>query len=113
MRTLSQALLVLAFSVLASLLFAAPAQAACYEDIGCTDEDVFDEDDLEDLKCSALWELRNVIYFDNGYCFKTKRAINFFGNDECEYDDAEDIEFSKVEQRNINTIVSVEDDKGC
>lgn len=103
----------LAYAILISMLFAVPANAACYDGLGCTDEDEFDADDLEDLKCSALWELRNVIYFDHGYCFKTRRAINFFGNDECEVDDAEDIEFSEIEQHNIDTIVAVEDDKGC
>jgi hypothetical protein len=103
----------LAYAFLISMLFAAPANAACYQDLGCTDEDEFSEDDLEDLSCSSLWELRNVIYFDHGYCFKTNRAINHFGNDECEIDDAEDIEFSEIEQQNINTIVSIEDDKGC
>jgi hypothetical protein len=103
----------LAYAFLISMLFAAPVNAACFEDIGCTDEDEFREDDLEDLRCSALWELRNVIYFDHGYCFRTRRAINFFGNDQCEYDDAEDIEFSDIERHNISTIRSVEDDKGC
>lgn len=103
----------LACAFLISMMFAAPANAACYENIGCTDEDEFEEDDLEELSCRALWELRNVIYFDHGYCFKTRRAINFFGNDECHVDDAEDIEFSEVEQHNINAIVAVEDDKGC
>jgi hypothetical protein len=103
----------LVYALLISMLFAAPTNAACYEDIGCTDEDEFSENDLEDLRCNALWELRNVIYFEHGYCFKTKRAKNFFGNDECEFEDAEDIEFSEIEQQNIDTIVSVEDDKGC
>jgi hypothetical protein len=103
----------LAYALLISLLIATPAQAACFSGIGCTDEDEFDADDLSELKCSALWELRNSIYFEAGYCFQTKRAINFFGNDECEYDDAEDIEFSSVEQTNINTIVDVEAENGC
>jgi hypothetical protein len=103
----------LAYALLISLLIAGPANAACFSNVGCTDEDEFDQDDLAELKCSALWELRNTIYYERGYCFKTKRAIDFFGNDECEYDDAEDIGFSEVEQTNINSIVEVEDDKGC
>jgi hypothetical protein len=103
----------LAYAVVISMFLAGTAHAACYEEIGCTDEDEFAEEDLEELSCRALWELRNVIYFDHGYCFKTSRAINFFGNDECEIEDAEDIEFSDIEQHNINAIVEVEDDKGC
>ena len=101
------------YACLVAMLFATPATAACYSGIGCTDEDWFEEDDLDYLKCGALWELRNVIYHERGYCFKTKRAINYFGNDECEYDDAEDIEFSDVEWNNITVISDVEDYKGC
>jgi hypothetical protein len=103
----------LAYALLISLLVATPASAACYAGIGCTDEDEFDAGDLEDLKCSGLWELRNVIYHEAGYCFKTRRAIDFFGNDDCEYDDAEDIRFSEVEQANIDTIAEVESERGC
>lgn len=103
----------IAYAVALSLLLASPAAAACFGNIGCTDEDRFDEDDLSDLKCSKLWEIRNTIYYEAGYCFKTRKAIKFFGNDECEYDDAEDLSFSRIEQHNIDAIVSVEDDKGC
>ena len=90
-----------------------PALANCYEDIGCDDSEYFTKSDLRELSCQALWEVRNGIYFQNGYCFKTKKAIRFFGNDECEYDDAADISFNKYEQRNISTITSVESQKGC
>jgi hypothetical protein len=103
----------LLYALAISMLLAGTAEAACFEDIGCTDEDEFEPEELEELSCGSLWELRNVIYFDHGYCFRTSRAIDFFGNDECEIDDAEDIEFSEIEQHNINAIVEVEDDKGC
>jgi hypothetical protein len=103
----------LVYACLMAALIATPANAACYQYIGCTDEDRFEAEDLEDYKCTQLWVVRNVIYYEHGYCFKTKRAINYFGNDDCEYDDAEDIEFSSIEQHNIDVIVEVEDDKGC
>lgn len=90
-----------------------PALANCYEDIGCSDSDYYRKSDLRELDCDVLWELRNEIYYENGYCFKTKKAIRFFGNDECEYDDAEDIRFNRYEQRNISTIASVEKELQC
>ncbi|MHB1104193.1 MAG: YARHG domain-containing protein [Devosia sp.] len=95
------------------LLTSGSAMANCYEIIGCTDEDVFRKSDLRTFSCSTLWELRNTIYFEHGYCFKTKRAINFFGNDECYIDDAEDIDFNSIEETNIARISSVEKQKGC
>lgn len=95
------------------LLTGGSARANCYEIIGCTDEDVFRKSDLRTFSCSTLWELRNTIYFEHGYCFKTKRAINFFGNDECYIDDAEDIDFNSVEQTNIARISAVEKQRGC
>ena len=106
-------MLKLIYAVAISLLFAGPSLAACYEDLGCTDEDRFSASELRNFKCSALWELRNVIYYEAGYCFKTKRAINHFGNDQCEIDDAEDLDFSRIEQSNIDTIARVEKRKGC
>lgn len=103
----------LACTLLIFALLAAPAAAACYQYVGCTDEDELSYDDLVGLGCTALWELRNQIFHEHGYCFKTQRAISFFGEDGCRYDDAKDIEFSSIEQRNIDTIVRAEKYKGC
>lgn len=103
----------LAIALTLALLSAGPSFANCYEIIGCADEDVFRKSDLRKFSCSILWELRNTMYFDHGYCFKTKKAINFFGNDECTTDDAEDLDFNNVEQTNISRISSVEKQKGC
>jgi hypothetical protein len=33
--------------------------------------------------CQDLWAERNGYYQANGYCFKTARAINYFGNGGC------------------------------
>ena len=38
-----------------------------------------------------LWEVRNWIYKENGYCFHTPKAIKAFGNAGCKYDDAADV----------------------
>jgi hypothetical protein len=103
----------LAIALGIALLTSGSAMANCYEIIGCSDQDLFKKSDLKKFSCSTLWELRNAFYFEHGYCFKTKRAINTFGNYQCEFDDAEDIEFNSVELTNISRISSVEKQKGC
>src|SRR5207249_301574 len=35
--------------------------------------------------CDDLWVARNTIYKNRGYCFKTQRAISYFGNAGCRY----------------------------
>jgi len=90
-----------------------PATAACYEEIGCTDSDQFSRPDLRDQSCDTLWEVRNEIYKEGGYCFKTSRAIDFFGNARCTTDNMNDVRMSRIERYNINQIVAVEREMGC
>ena len=35
--------------------------------------------DYSSMSCYDLWYARNAIFADEGYCFKTQRAINVFG----------------------------------
>ena len=44
--------------------------------------------------CYDLWVQRNSIYKEYGYCFKTPRAISYFGNAGCQYDNEGDIPLS-------------------
>ena len=101
--------------IAAALTFAAtgPALATCYEDLGCNDSEYFSRSDLRDLDCDVLWEIRNQIYFDAGYCFKTERALDFFGDDECEFEDAEDLDFNTYQVRNISRIQDAEKRNQC
>ncbi|MDB5506105.1 MAG: hypothetical protein JWR75_743 [Devosia sp.] len=87
--------------------------ANCYEDLGCTDTERFRKSDVSALSCQALWEVRNEIYYENGLCFQTKRAINFFGNSGCYVDDPANIKFNKFEQGNVDMIRSIEQSRGC
>ena len=103
----------LAIALAIALLTSGSAMANCYEIIGCSDEDVFKRSDLRKFSCSTLWELRNTFYYEHGYCFKTKRALDTFSNDQCYFDDAGNIDFNSVEQTNITRISSVEKQKGC
>ena len=45
-----------------------------------------DAHDAEKLGCEQLWTVRNGIYHARGYCFKTERAREAFGNQGCQYD---------------------------
>ena len=105
--------------IAAALLLAtlpAPAFAGCFENlgtIGCTHLETFGHGELRGLSCSNLWYVRNSIYNDNGYCFKTKAAQAEFDNSDCFVQDAAKLRFNKHEQSNINAIVRVEKEKGC
>jgi YARHG domain len=91
----------------------APARADCYEDIGCTDTDVFAQTDLRHLSCQNLWFVRNRIFDENGYCFKTARGRQAFDNSDCWVDDQEMVKLSTIERRNVEAIVKAETAKGC
>jgi len=89
------------------------AAANCYEIIGCSDSEYFKPSDLKKLGCQPLWEVRNWIYKENGYCFKTPKAIKAFGNAGCLYDEAADVPLNKFEKYNVGAIKKVETQKGC
>lgn len=47
--------------------------------------------------CEELWWERNNVYKQRGYCFKTARAIQAFGNAGCQYDAIEAVPLSKMD----------------
>lgn len=94
-------------------LASSPALANCYELIGCTDTDYYKAEQLQQLGCQPLWDVRNTIYKENGYCFHTARAIAYFGNAGCKFDKAEDVPLSAIERHNVLAIKKVEKGKGC
>jgi hypothetical protein len=63
--------------------------------------------------CSQLWQMRNSIYKDRGYCFKTARAIRFFGNVGCRFDDEAAVPLSPGDRQRIAVIVGRERALGC
>ncbi len=63
--------------------------------------------------CSQLWVARNSIYKAAGYCFKTQRAISYFGNAGCTYDVEAALPLSPDERARINAIVAQERMYGC
>lgn len=93
-----------------------PAAAGCFEDLGrtgCTDEESFSVAELRQLSCESLWLVRNSIYADHGYCFRTQAAIQAFGNEGCRATNAATLPLNRHEQTNVNRIVQVERESGC
>jgi hypothetical protein len=90
------------------------SRAACFEDgIGCTNDHYIPKSRLTALSCDALWTVRNTIYDEHGYCFRTARAKDLFSNEDCHVSNAADLNFNKYERGNIDRIVAVERVKGC
>ena len=58
--------------------------------------------------CGDLWVERNTYYKQAGYCFKTARAISYFGNAGCAYDNERDVPFSRAVRARVNQIVALE-----
>jgi hypothetical protein len=72
------ALLSVAFSALSAVVAASPAQANCHENFGCTDSEYFAAYQLEQASCQVLWEVRNIIFKERGYCFAPQKAVKAF-----------------------------------
>ncbi|PZN95160.1 MAG: YARHG domain-containing protein [Hyphomicrobiales bacterium] len=63
--------------------------------------------------CDDLWYARNEIYKAQGYCFRTRRGIEAFGNAGCRYDNAEDLPLSNSQRRSIAEIQREERARRC
>jgi hypothetical protein len=94
MRLLSR----FAAGCLAAAVIAAPAAAG---------------DGPEFWNCGELWQQRNQVYKDQGYCFRTARAIRTFGNSGCRYDDIDDVPLSANQRRDVAEIQRYERMRGC
>jgi hypothetical protein len=63
--------------------------------------------------CDQLWVERNQYYKNHGYCFKTQRAIGYFGNGGCFIQDDNAVPFTPAERGRIDQIVQQERAMGC
>ena len=86
---------------------------ACYEIIGCPHEEMIRQEDLADFGCDTLYDVRNIIYKENGYCFSTSKAIERFGNDRCRFADPLRVPLNEIERRNIAIIRAAERQRAC
>ncbi|GJE62560.1 YARHG domain-containing protein [Methylobacterium trifolii] len=66
-----------------------------------------------DFPCDELWGERNATYKDAGYCFKTQRGIQAFGNAGCQYDDIADVPLSARDRAKVADIQRRERENGC
>jgi len=69
--------------------------------------------DAQEGACFRLWVARNSIYKANGYCFKTDRAIAYFGNEGCAYEYEGDVPMSRADRARIARIRAQERNLGC
>ena len=65
------------------------------------------------MSCQILWEVRNTIYKENGYCFHTAKGIKFFGNAGCTYDNEGSIPMSRADKNTVLAIKKREQNLGC
>jgi hypothetical protein len=63
--------------------------------------------------CDDLWYARNEIYKAQGYCFRTRRGIEAFGNAGCQYDNADEVPLSAAQRRTIADIQREERARRC
>ena len=63
--------------------------------------------------CQDLWVERNSYYKQAGYCFKTSRAISYFGNGGCIYDIEASVPLPRDIRARIAEITRIERRSGC
>ena len=63
--------------------------------------------------CQELWVERNSYYKEAGYCFKTSRAISYFGNGGCTYDVEASVPLPRDIRARIAEITRLERRNGC
>jgi hypothetical protein len=105
---------------LIALALAAPAIAGddgsdslCYEIVGCVQNRNISVSDAEKLGCDQLWTVRNGIYASRGYCFKTGRGKEEFGNENCTFTDQNEVPLNDYERANVKLIQSIEKRRSC
>jgi hypothetical protein len=59
-------------------------------------------------RCDELWVERNSIYKDAGYCFRTARGIDTFGNAGCSFDDVNDVPLSTRQRADVDRLQRAE-----
>ena len=60
--------------------------------------------------CYDLWYARNIIYAENGYCFKTELGKETFSGYDCW---TRNPAFSRSERREVAAIKAEERSRGC
>jgi hypothetical protein len=102
-----------------ALAVSTPVLADCYDLLGCSNHDLFSAHYgyLASVSggptCDFLYQMRNRIYAEHGYCFVTPRGISEIGNDGCHIHDQAAVPLSNIERSNVATIQRAERAKHC
>lgn len=64
-------------------------------------------------RCQAYWNERNTLLKEYRYCFKSPRAIHYFGNGGCVHTRIENIPFSSVDLERFREIRAMERVQNC
>lgn len=104
------AALPLAFAALAG--GTTTASAGCHL-VDCVENVYVKPYQVKKKSCEDLWILRNSMFKEQRYCFKTPRAISWFGNQGCLFDDQASVPLNDYQRHNISVIQDAETAKGC
>ena len=63
--------------------------------------------------CNELWVMRNQIYKDNGLCFKSTKAVTYFGNGGCSHGSLSELSLSNQEHSVLKDIKKSEARQSC
>lgn len=64
--------------------------------------------DLSAQSCEEAYYQRNILYKNAGYCFRSPRAIQMFGNAGCRYGSVDEVPLSKQQRAAISEIQAFE-----
>ena len=110
----------LATIIAAATALAGPVLADCYDVLGCTNQAEFSAryaylvaPPPNGPTCDFLYQMRNRIYAEHGYCFKTARGIAEIGNAGCRIADINQVALSQIERDNAATILKAENARHC
>jgi len=109
----------LATIIAAASALAGPVLADCYDLLGCTNQVEFSAhydylvSPSSGPTCDFLYQMRNRIYAEHGYCFKTARGIAEIGNTGCHISDINQVALSQIERDNAATILKAENARHC
>ncbi|MGH6875235.1 MAG: YARHG domain-containing protein [Aestuariivirgaceae bacterium] len=67
----------------------------------------------KELSCQNLWLVRNTIFHQRGYCFRSARGRAEFDNSRCSVNSIAKLRLSLVEKANIATLRKLERSKRC
>lgn len=107
-----RALLPLSLVVATTFAVPATANAGCHL-IDCVENVYVQPKEIATRSCEDLWLLRNSIWNDAGYCFKTQRAVKSFGTHTCRHADQAAVPLNDYQRANVKTIRAVETANGC